>query len=304
MSTLDYTISRIRGAIDGMHAEEDIKTRTTETQVVVQERPNRIIAPHPAYVPVPSELPVTSVEAPQSPKPAWNTVKLSLPKHKPKGAMHGKQVRFLREEPGLVSFDILSWNPPVAGMSRRSFSLNAVLFPRTLKNGQVQYPVKVPISHKPFDIASSDGDPREWKPVVKLPPRMHNLRAPTLPMSRKISTDSEVVPGLETVSRSPPPDHSAAQAPEFHTDGKDLANQQRSRLQPRMPEGSGVAFYRTPTTDATKPSGVNFIVNSELEDAPKGRSIESCSALAPVASQQTSTAPASTSNVAQTVRVH
>ncbi|KAJ7456666.1 hypothetical protein FB451DRAFT_1276775 [Mycena latifolia] len=297
MSTLDDVMSRIKGAIDGMQTSER-ENRPPEVPAASVAR-SSLFLPSPAanlsvhkererWAPPPSrtrqfdaepeEVRVTGCEPPRSPKPAWNAFIVRLPKiSEPLEPVNRKQV-LLCNRPMQFRWDVLSFDPPVEGMSRREFTVNEILFRRTGGfKGKSKYRVVLP-------------NTKTTGPRVNIPmsPRVNGAGAFGRPSADGVSTwrkplasasanlDSE--PGLNTMSRSPPPelpsDANVASIPRTDvltpSKSEDVFGPSRSRSQPKMPAGSAVAFYRDSRVDAvepdTKPS-VNFFVSSELEDS-------------------------------------
>ena len=299
MSALDDVMSRIKGAIDGMQAGEMTKevpllspewdnlTLKSRSLGRPSSEKDRWIPPplrSQSYDNEPHEEPVTGFEPPRTPKPTWNTFVVRLPKSsRTLEPIHRKQYQLFSKPAYQVRWDILSFDPPVEGMNRRDFALNDVLFgkPPRVFRGSPKYRVMLPrsgprvnipshtFSQKPNGIGAfgrpggADGVATWRKPASGKPQS-----------GDAISSES----GLSTISRSPPPDTlsttpDAASVPVSNSfdlckvDG--LAAPMRSRLQPKMPAGSAVAFYRDSRIDTVeedpKPS-VNFIVTSELEE--------------------------------------
>ncbi|KAJ7785966.1 hypothetical protein B0H16DRAFT_1708191 [Mycena metata] len=290
MSTLDDVMSRIKGALDGMQTSER-EHRSPEVSAAIAVPRSSLFHPSPAanlsvqkerwVVPAfrtrqfdaePQEVIVTGCEPPRSPKPAWNTFSVRLPKiSQPMEPVNRKQIlSFTRAN--LVRWDILSFDPPVEGMSRREFTVNEILFRRTGGfKGKSKFKVLLPST-------------KTTGPRVNIPmsPRVNGIGAFGRPSADGLSTwrkpassvnldQFESETGLSTMSRSPPPelpsDPSVASIPRPDASkSEDVFGSLRSRSQPKMPAGSAVAFYREPDT---KPL-VNFIVNSELEDSRHG----------------------------------
>jgi len=75
---------------------------------------------------------ITIPEPPRSPRPAWNAFVVRLPRFsRILEPLTKRQFHLNKSPPGQVRWDILSFVPPVKGMTRRDFSLNDVLFPKT-----------------------------------------------------------------------------------------------------------------------------------------------------------------------------
>ncbi|KZT19377.1 hypothetical protein NEOLEDRAFT_1183420 [Neolentinus lepideus HHB14362 ss-1] len=316
MSTLDDTMSRIKGVLDDMHVHDhdakhdDLNLRRASakskavfgvTQTELPPKP-KFIPPAlrsklpPVYgLPTPDEVfDVTGIEPPRSPKPAWNAFVVRLPKQsRPVEPLPKRQITQLRNNPHPIWWDILSWNPPVEGMSRRLLSVDAVLFPR----GKPRYRVLLPRIRSAGTEPGSDSQGL-LGPTVNLPflstskaignsalsvgafgrPRgadtaMSWRQAPRTSTEQRAMESSSFDPGLETVSRSPPPDPPLALPSSRPGDlvhgAAPEAQESRSRSQPKMPFGSGVAFYKDARVNFAsadvKPS-VNFTVTSELEE--------------------------------------
>ena len=192
-----------------------------------------------------------------------------------------------------VRSDIFSWDPPIDGMNRRDFHLNDLLFPKLIvpKGGRPKYHVSIPrlrmfprpgrgpgpvvnLPNRPVGGApmpnGAFGKPREadeaasWrKPAVKPSPLIEVLEVQTLQ-------------GLDTTSRSPPPETlsisvTAPVAPKADDATPPALGGMpaKPRSQHKMPQGSdGVAFSRALRSDSVSAPGstVKFIVSSELEE--------------------------------------
>lgn len=296
MSTLDDVMSRIKGAIDGMqtsereHRSPEISAAPVARSTVFHPSPAPNLSAQkdrwaiPAFRPrqfdaEPEEIIVTGCEPPRSPKPAWNAFIIRLPKiSEPLEPVNRKQL-LLFNRPMQSRWDVLSFDPPVEGMSRREFTVNEILFRRTGGfKGKSKYRVALPST-------------KALGPRVNIPmsPRVNGVGAFGRPSADGLSTwrkppalasttlDSEQ--GLNTMSRSPPPElpsetSNVASIP--RTDAltasrsDDVFGPSRSRSQPKMPAGSAVAFYRASGVDVVESdtnSSVNFFVSSELEDS-------------------------------------
>ncbi|KAJ7630625.1 hypothetical protein FB45DRAFT_916111 [Roridomyces roridus] len=277
MTTLDDVMSRIKGAIDGMQTIER-EHRSVEAPVVPPTRSSLFFPSSSStnrwtpsalrvrqFDPEPPEVIVTGCEVPRSPKPAWNTFVVRLPKiSRPLEPVNRKQM-LLFNRPSQVRWDVLSFDPPVEGMSRREFGVNEILFRKAGYKGKNKYKVLLP---------STKGGPRV---NIPLSPKVNGVawttwRKPLASASNLDLVESET--GLSTMSRSPPPElpshpSVASIPPSTSSKSDDVFGPSRSRSQPKMPVGSGVAFYRDSKVDAAEPDAtppVSFIVNSELED--------------------------------------
>jgi hypothetical protein len=301
MSALDDVMSRIKGALDGMQAGETTKEvhhlyPESDSSTIKSSVPRSLGRPSSQkdrWIPPPLRLqsydheleePVTGFEPPRSPKPAWNAFVVRLPRSaRALEPINRKQWQLFSKPVYQVRWDILSFDPPVEGMNRRDFSLNDALFgksPRTFR-GNPKYRVVLP----------------RLGPLVNIPSHTHSQKSSGVgafgrpggadgvatwrkPASAKLQSGDVMSSesGLSTISRSPPPDTlstnpDATSVPVSSSSDSlkadEVAAPVRSRLQPKMPAGSAVAFYRDSRIDTVeadpKPS-VNFIVTSELEE--------------------------------------
>jgi serine/arginine repetitive matrix protein 2 len=181
-----------------------------------------------------------------------------------------------------LQWDVLSWDPPVEGLSIKDYSVNGVLFrkPPPLM-GQPRFLVKLPPSgsylirrnnspttpkvhlpakpllNKTVATAGAFGRPRAadesstWRRTL-----------PPIPDQVEATTSSE---GLVTRSGSSPPDTDQVidVTPSVESGTTQPAQwPTKSRAEPKMPAGAGVAFYR----ESTSCPSVSFTVSSELED--------------------------------------
>lgn len=317
MSALDDAMSRIKGALDGMQVHETIAhppPRAPPRELLGSPEPSRQpLLPPPAKEVVPSKwLPpalrsrsstappasgepfeVTQTEPPRSPKSAWNTFTVRIPQHSSVlEIVSKKQVRLLKTIPDYVRWDILSWNPPVEGMSRRDLSVNDVLFKNPpLVKGKSKYTVVLPSLTPPVEPPSK-GPTGHAGLIVSLPQAQENVKAvPAGAFGRlreadgtntwrkptaKVETPAEPPQAsggaiLNTVSRSPPPpppsgegNPSLTTVPAVSSDSS-VGGRPPMIADRRIPDDAGVAFYRDPSSRPTS-DAVSFTVVSELED--------------------------------------
>lgn len=300
MSSLVDAMSRIKGAIHDMHVEELSKENNppeAETPVVqVQSAPSPVIKHKERWVPpslrgrtvefqeeIPEEFYRTVMEEPpQSPKPAWNNLIVRLPSEgQEREQVHRKQLQMF-SRPQVFRWDILSFEPPVEGMTKRSFHVNDVLFrpPFGGFKGKIKYRVHLPRirsgprsqsavpmasrtnSYGAFGKQNGADASTSWRKPTSLPPA-------------RPDADDEGVMEVNATSRSPPPEpESSSPAVGINlkvevSPPESSALPARTRSQPKMPEGSGVAFYRgsrIDVPDAEPKLLVNFIVSSEIDD--------------------------------------
>lgn len=229
---------------------------------------------------------VTIPELPRSPEPAWKAFAIRLPKHsRPMKPLTKQQSQLYQKIAGPARWDILSFDPPVPGMQRREFSVVDVLFPKPhLSKGKRRYTISIPNS-RVIPESKSDAE----APKVHLPPSPVAARAvggafgrpsgatersswrksaaAQTTMAESLASDS----GFNPISRSPPPELASNPAQAIATRVDDLIPN-RSKLEPKMPVGSAVAFYRSSRVDSLESaptSSVNFTVSSELEAGRK-----------------------------------
>lgn len=299
MSALDDAMSRIKGALDGMQAVESIKiplhsSDSENLRVTLPPATGKPISPKERWIP-PALRPrtvedshevfdVSRLEPPRSPKPAWNAFVVRLPTaSQVLEPVNRKQLHLSARLVPQVRWDILSFDPPVEGMSRRDFSLNDILFRKQFGSyrGKPKYRVMLP-RFRP--------GPRVNLPAYPLLPKVNPVGAfgrptgadgvSTWRKAAQVKSESDDVneSSLRTISRSPPPDTLVLASLTISSSDEGLPTSSKadghpvtprsSRLQPKMPAGSAVAFYRDSRIDVVeedpKPS-VNFIVTSELE---------------------------------------
>lgn len=279
MSALDDAMSRIKGALDGMQAIEseshhgaptDDKKPFPPSSVVLnrnnKERwtPSSFRAHHHGDFELP-ELFHTVPEPPRSPKPAWNTFTVRLPK--PLAALKPVEKRQLTlfNRVDVVRWDILSFNPPVEGMTRKELSLNNVLF-RIYPNykGKVKYRVLLPKSNaRSPKFPRSDATSTPRSSGGELFGKINN--ASDASTWRQPSATTAVEP---TPTPSEPMPNPMSPLPK-----SDLNTKQQSKI----PAGSSVVFYRDSKlvkAELDSNAAVNFIVSSELEESLPGAFVQ------------------------------
>lgn len=275
MSALDDAMSRIKGALDGMHGSD------THSSVVVAVAEPHLSSPASAkhgkerWAPPALRLrhqidldmrePFRTIpEPPRSPKPAWNAFTVRLPKISKQVDIVSKRQLSLFSKPSFTRWDVLSFDPPVEGMTRKDFSLNDVLFrafkPNPAYKGKIRYRVVLPPRPPLVHMASSRSEAS--KPVGGAFGKPSSANA--------VSSWRSVAPKASEPPPPPPP------PPEPAAILTSPAKTERAKL-PKMPVGSSVAFYRDSQVvhveSDSKPS-VSFIVTSELEENGKeGQSV-------------------------------
>ncbi|TEB12114.1 hypothetical protein FA13DRAFT_1721981 [Coprinellus micaceus] len=297
MSSLDDTMSRIKGAITHMKARdvpdrpseqyrEPPYTRQPQQQGYLKPPRERWVPPalrqrHVGFLEDEERevFDVTMVALPPSPPPSAFLVQ--LPKHsRTVEFIHRRQLQAFHKPQGPPRFELLSFDPPVEGMNRREFSVNDILFrkPGFFKGKPPKYRVLLP-RRQPKGMLRGFGK----TPVADT---TASWRKPVVVAVEKPSKQSTGVAmqgsRLDTMSRSPPPDvlpsetSTSLPKPSESTMGKGDSHPgahpgARPRPQPKMPAGSAVAVRRPSGIDAiestaNKTSSLNFIVSDELED--------------------------------------
>jgi hypothetical protein len=305
LSALDDTMSRIKGVLDGMQSSAPPATTKSDSKESsprqTDERlPNsgprngapasslqvkRWVPPALRPPPVPDLFDITVLNLPFEGKSA--VVKLPQRSRKVE-PLSRRQLNFTRTPSSPVRWDILSFDPPVEGMTKRNLSVNDVLFGKPPYPGRrVRYRVWIPKSRRtsrpvvqrdPVGTAvgmvktnsfgafgrPSMADTSSWRQAKKLSAEPSDHEAPLEETA------------LNVTSRSPPPE-SGTKAEDTSmasstatTSGSDPSHSSRKPKGPvGMPEGADVAFSRNLNADieSTKSSfKVNFTVTSELDD--------------------------------------
>ena len=293
-STFDDTMSRIKGAMQtkphrnamGTEHHHNRATANSTSHATEQPRFGRGIPPsqrsHPPRVSEPDEPFTTMTELDNDlQKGQPSRVKLpSLPRALDPEPLLKRELTNLKRSIPPLRWDVLSWDPPVEGMSIRDYSVNSVLF-REPSSSDAPFLVKLPRPGSHLIRRSSPNTPKVHLPVKSLVnktattagafgrPRAADESAswrrtlPPIPDQLESTTSSE---GLVTRSGSSPPDTDKASDVTPSVESETTQSAQgptKSRAEPRMPAGAGVAFYR----ESTSCPSVSFTVSSELEDA-------------------------------------
>ena len=312
MSALDDAMSRIKGVLSGMQAQEPPKD-VTQTHVEPESRTTLSVHLPPQlhvrsnikerWVP-PALRPrrfddndeprevflVTVLQPPRSPLPVAGSISVRLPSiSRSVEPIHKRQLFAFLKPPYQARMDILSFEPPIYDMNRRDLSLNDVLFRRPPPGfkGKFKYRVLLPRFRGPKVNIPSAGltKPGTFGRSTLADGASTWRKLLVTPVDKIERIESEAT-SLDTMSRSPPPDHTPpettiASIPKTGEDSPaklDGGQSARSRSQPKMPVGSAVAFIRDSRIDVveadTKPL-VNFIIGSQLEDSTQGSQAKS-----------------------------
>ncbi|KAG6869186.1 hypothetical protein C0993_012285 [Termitomyces sp. T159_Od127] len=292
MSALDDAMSRIKGALDGMQAEEGMRDAvpllqqdSNKSQTTFSARQNlqkeRWIPPALRCQLDPERAVLfltTSSEPPSSPK-SRSAFTVKLPSVSPSSLepISKKQLQAAMRLPFPLRLDIFSFNPPVQGMNKRDLSIDDILFHKSASahRAKSKYRVNLPRvrtaprtgitpQHLPHKAASVGAFGR--------PSEADGLSSWRKPVQTKQAED------VSSVIRIDPPASPAANAsstvvaplpvPEPSTSTKSQGTIPSRPRVPKMPAGSSVAIYRDSridVVDVDPHTSVNFIVGSELE---------------------------------------
>lgn len=300
MNSLDDALSRIKGALDHMHEPPPPE----EKGAGAESQQSRSLPPSPA--------PPLQTLKPEPPRPSrWlppalrpkdhvsnpfgsgveeyvtklpllasssDVATVLVPKFGvPRGPLTKRQFGLSKCPPNGVRWDILTWDPPVEGMSKRDFSLNEVLFRKpTNMKGKLRPRVNLPRlgnqrfrgsgkgpSTGAFGRPRGGDDAQTWRRSEPLP---------------EVTEVPEPLNALETVSVSPPPvpqdDIKASKSPATATlqlpaGGGETTGRQKTHR--KMLAVGDVAFYRTraDTPGVETIPAVSFTVSSELDDSSR-----------------------------------
>ncbi|EKM60853.1 uncharacterized protein PHACADRAFT_155971 [Phanerochaete carnosa HHB-10118-sp] len=282
MSALNDTMARIKGALDGMHKPAPnhkwlppaLRLRSSPSEQSPQHGPDEGF-PHETFD-------VTGYEPPSSPKPAWNHYAVKLPQISSiREPIHFRRLRAF-DSRQYIRLDILSLIPPREG-GKRAFNMNELLFPRpSFVKGRPEYRISLP---KPSRARVTENGLIVNLPTPICPPKSAESgafgrrgeadgvstwrRTGPLPLKGKETNETVHVNGLDTVSRSPPPEPSHTPAEVSASSPTVSVPPTKAKAPAKVPNGSGVAFYRDSrieTANSSPSAAVKFIVSSELED--------------------------------------
>lgn len=290
ISAFDDTMSRIKGAMQtkphrsAHHTDRAAANSTAHS--AEQPRFGRGVTQtsrsHPPRDPEPDE-PFTTLTELHDDIQSGQPSRVRLPSfsraHEP---LSKREPANLKRSIPPLRWEVLSWDPPVEGMSVRDYSINSVLFQKPLpQRGHPRYHVSLPPSGSYLDRGSSPATPKVHLPAKPLVnktlaaagafgrPRVADENSnwrrtlPSIPDQVESTGSSE---GLVTRSGSSPPDTDKASDATPSVETETLVPVQlstKSRAEPKMPAGASVAFYR----ESTSCPSVSFTVSSELEDA-------------------------------------
>lgn len=316
LSALDDTMSRIKGALDGMHNAHETKMEAGDSESLVVSLPQPAPAipqkqnkwlpparrpygtdvsrkPQEAsalnHLEAPKMFAVTHVELPSTPPPPNDNYSIRMGKCLHAFEPVSKKKLQLFERYYGMRWEILSFQPPVEGMSKKTLSVNDVLFrkptgPYKFRRYNVLLPKK---SRVPLPLYGTDMSSKTSIPAARISrdpstgafgrPRaldQSSWRVPSIASSVDVPIAQVQSGVLDVTSRSPPPDLVRIVKTEQVIPSCDHLNgspSKTARGTRKSLDGNDVAFYR----DLRKPSEdlsnggnipvVTFTVSSELE---------------------------------------
>ncbi|CAE6418255.1 unnamed protein product [Rhizoctonia solani] len=163
ISALDDVMSRIKGVLTDMHAEEKpvsaagplpapskaasgVSSRWTGNMSNWRDNMGKKQSNSPPTEPTPTEpFATTRLERSDTPPPAWKAFTVHINKNTiTRPPLNKKQASMAKLPPMPVRWDILTWDPPVERMSNRTLSRDDVLFPKTYMRGVLSARVHLP----------------------------------------------------------------------------------------------------------------------------------------------------------------
>ncbi|KAF9243884.1 hypothetical protein BU15DRAFT_71996 [Melanogaster broomeanus] len=210
MSALDDVMSRIKGALDDMQIDagkeapsNDCVDRRSTTRTLPKEPrwlPPALRPRRPPQDPDQEVFDVTGCQPPGSPRPDALIVKLPTIS-RPIEAISKRQLHLLKNASSYVRLDILSWNQPVGGRSRRDLSVNDILFKRPAMKGN-KLRMYGPITENHTARLSTEGQP-------SVPQKQHGFVSS---VPQQAALPEETLLDLDAANCSPPPELSEARS--------------------------------------------------------------------------------------------
>lgn len=277
MSALEDAMSRIKGALSDMRPGESSAAIDLELAAASLARKTTKDEP----------FAITQISRPSTPPPAHRRLHVRIRKEWPprsQDPINKRSLHLWKLPPRPVRWDILSWEPPVEGMSRKTLSRDEILFPLSSASFIVSLP-KASIGRSTLtrSLAFSPAP----APKVNLPSSLAGHRTSHRSGHEAHTSMLEII---ESVSRSPPPSSPARRASlslptsDVSQSSLQAGDASATTASPVSPVSSGkvksssrpavgpdgVAFSRRlhGASDSVS-SIVNFTVTSELEvEAP------------------------------------
>ncbi|KAF8334287.1 uncharacterized protein EI90DRAFT_532982 [Cantharellus anzutake] len=288
MAALDDVMLRIKGALITMHPGETTVNgaHNLDDEAYRASRLAEIHAAHPHTSAERENFTQSQIPRPSTPQHTKPRVRLKALNRRPTQLPISTRLLHLwKLPPKPVRWDILSWDPPVANMSRRSLSLEEVLFPRNDQTVVVALPIR----------KAMGGDGQQMHPFAPSPVPAARVQLPSgAPASFKpfpqLEAPQKSLGTVNPTSKSPPPsspDRGASLSlPKMDKSSSTLSDNSQSgssriKVTPKLPLGTDVAFYKPPSTStAVASSNVRFFVNSEVDEAITSPLLESTFATA------------------------
>ncbi|OCB85242.1 hypothetical protein A7U60_g7869 [Sanghuangporus baumii] len=291
LSALDDTMSRIKGALDVMHTVHDHNDRESSSASTVRlPTPNSSPLKPSKWLPPALRMSgmisgqkrtdtfePTHPEPPRSPAPPSNNLVIRLPKSCRRIEPLTKRQINYQKYFGPVRWEILSFEPPVEGMTKRSLSVNDVLFKKPQGPFKTRkYRVSLPKSKATPRQLSASGIQRSSSGISLTTTEVANFRDLSWHAASAIasaestsSSQNTVAPTLDVTSRSPPPELvSKSERPPTIS-----GVTSKPRSSSRSIDVTDVAFYRDARgqrdSKAAIPT-VTFTVSSEIEAQSDG----------------------------------
>ncbi|KAL5495599.1 hypothetical protein ACEPAI_1062 [Sanghuangporus weigelae] len=294
LSALDDTMSRIKGALDVMHTVHEHNGRESTSASTV-----RLPAPNSSPLKPSKWLPPalrssginsgqkrtdtfepTHPEPPRSPAPPSNNLVIRLPRSSRRIEPLTKRQINYQKYFGPVRWEILSFEPPVEGMTKRSLSVNDVLFKKPQGPFKTRkYRISLPKSKATPGQFSTSGIQRSSSGISSTTTasqevanfndlRWHAASAIASAESTN-SSQNAAAPTLDVTSRSPPPELVS----KFERPPILYGVTSKPRSSSRSIDVTDVAFYRDARgqrdSKAAIPT-VTFTVSSEIEAQSDG----------------------------------
>lgn len=307
LSALDDTMSRIKGALDGMHQKSDNTTKENvresshaTPQLQVQSSTDSGQTTNSTHLKADKWLPpalrpqgaehnhrrtevfeVTRFELPISPAPRDNKFVIHLPKGCRRiSPLTGRQANYQNKIfYGPVRWEILSFDPPVEGMTKRSLSVNDVLFGKPQSYRTRKFTVLLPKSS--ISQARTVVDSKENSSSANQKdsgigafgrPKMSAQASWRTPGTKEINltSDPQNEEKLDVTSRSPPPEAStpSQKTPSQGETGQITTNSVQIAKGKHLPKASvadNVTFY-CDSGKRTTSLTISFTVDSEIDD--------------------------------------
>ena len=272
MAALDDVMSRIKGALITMHPEEMAENgvHNLDDEAYRASRLAEIHAAHPHTSAERENFTQSQIPRPPTPQHAKPRVRLKLIHRRSPQPISTRLLHLWKLPPKPVRWDILSWDPPVADMSRRSLSLEEVLFPY---KGEA-FVVALPMPKAKTEVADQDHVATSLVRLARVQLPLGSMT--TFKPAQSLDIFQSTVKPVNPISRSPPPASPARCAslslPKTGRalsvlDDSSQSGASKGKSVHKLPVGTDVAFYKSPSSSAAlaPSSNVRFLVSSEVD---------------------------------------